>query len=494
MATTAVLENAGGRRRWIALGVVCLAMLMNTLDGSVVNVALPTIQSDLNFSQSNLSWVVNAYLITFGSFLLLSGRLGDLIGRKKVFLSGVAIFTAASAVCGLADSQGLLIAARFAQGLGGAVSSSVIIALIITEFPQPAERARAMSAYIFVAVGGGSLGLLVGGFLTQTVSWHWIFFVNIPIGIVTLVLGSMLLEESGGLGIDRSLDVLGSFLVTGALMVGIYGIVKATEYGWLSSHTYEFVGLAVLMLVAFFVLESRISNPILPLRVFRIPGLMGTSAVRGLVSAGMWATFFLGALFLERVKGFGALDTGLAFMPMTIAVGALSLGIVAKLVSRFGPVRVMLPGLAGVAIALLLLATTGEHTSYFPRIFITFLIFGLGAGSSFVPLLTIAMARVPKADAGVASGVVNVSMQISAAIGLAVLATISTDHAKTLSDRGHTLKSSLTGGYQLAFWVALGCVLVGIVLALLILRNPDQSVPVEIDREIEASVEALVEV
>jgi EmrB/QacA subfamily drug resistance transporter len=492
MATTALLENAGGRRRWIALGVVCLAMLMNTLDGSVVNVALPAIQSDLNFSQSNLSWVVNAYLITFGSFLLLSGRLGDLIGRKKVFLSGVALFTVASAFCGLADSQGLLIAGRFAQGLGGAVSSSVIIALIITEFPKPAERARAMSAYIFVAVGGGSLGLLVGGFLTQTVSWHWIFFVNIPIGIVTLVLGSMLLEESEGLGIDRSLDVLGSFLVTGALMVGIYGIVKATQFGWLSTHTYEFVGLAVLMLGAFFALESRIANPILPLRVFRIPGLIQTSIVRGFLSAGMWATFFLGALYLERVKGFGELDTGLAFMPMTVAVGALSLGITAKLVSRFGPVRVMLPGLAGVALALLLLATTGEHTSYFPRIFLTFLIFGLGAGSSFVPLLTIAMARVPKADAGIASGVVNVSMQISAAIGLAVLATISTDRAKTLTEHGHSLSSALTGGYQLAFWVALGCVLVGLTIAVLVLKSPDQT-PVEVDKAAEAAVEVLVE-
>jgi MFS family permease len=235
MSTEATrIAVAGNRRRWIALVGVCLAMLMNALDGSVVNVALPKIQDDLHFSQSNLSWVVNAYMITFGSFLLLAGRLGDLIGRKRVFLSGVSLFTAASALCGFADDQTLLIVARFIQGLGGAISSSVIIALIVTEFPEPGERARAMSAYIFVAVGGGSLGLLVGGALTQTVNWHWIFFINLPIGAATLVLGWILLEENEGIGLDKGLDWLGSILVTGALMVGIYAIIKTTEYGWLS--------------------------------------------------------------------------------------------------------------------------------------------------------------------------------------------------------------------------------------------------------------------
>ena len=358
-ARSAALPVTQPRRRWIALGVVCLAMLMNTLDGSVVNVALPAIQSDLHFTQSNLSWVVNAYLITFGSFLLLSGRLGDLVGRKRVFLTGVAIFTLASVVCGLAESQSMLIAARFAQGLGGAVSSSVIIALIITEFPEPGERARAMSAYIFTAVGGGSVGLLVGGVLTQTVNWHWIFFINIPIGAVTFLLGALLLEESEGTGIDRHVDVLGSILVTAALMVGIYAIVKATAYGWASAHTLGLGALALALLGAFVLLESRIANPIMPLRVFAIPGLAGSSAVRGCLSAGMWATFFLGALYLERVRGFGALDTGLAFMPLTIAVGVLSTGLTARLLARFGAMRVMLPGLFSVVLALLLLASTG---------------------------------------------------------------------------------------------------------------------------------------
>ena len=469
--TTTMPVVAESRRRWVALGVVCLAMLMNTLDGSVVNVALPAIQNDLNFTQSNLSWVVNAYLITFGSFLLLSGRLGDLIGRKRVFLAGVAIFTVASVICGLAESQGVLIAARFLQGFGGAVSSSVIIALIITEFPEPGERARAMSAYIFTAVGGGSVGLLVGGVLTQTVNWHWIFFINIPIGVITFVAGALLLEESEGSGLDRHVDVLGSILVTGALMVGIYAIVKATEYGWGSTHTLGFGAVAIALLVAFVVLESRIANPIMPLRVFKIPGLAGSSAVRGFLSAGMWATFFLGALYLERVRGFGALDTGLAFMPLTVAVGVLSTGLTAKMLARFGAMRVMIPGLLAVVAALLLLTTAGPHAAYFPRVAVAFFLFGLGAGSSFIPLLSIAMAKVPKEDAGIASGIVNVSMQISAAIGLAVLATISTDRAHTLTSQGKTLPDALTGGYHLAFLAAAGSVLIGVVLALLLLRR-----------------------
>jgi EmrB/QacA subfamily drug resistance transporter len=473
--TTPAPVVAHDRRRWIALAVVCLAMLMNTLDGSVVNVALPKIQDDLNFSQSNLSWVVNAYLIMFGSFLLLAGRLGDLIGRKRVFLSGVAIFTVASAICGLSESQIVLVVARAVQGFGGAVSSSVIIALIITEFPDPVERAKAMSAYIFVAVGGGSVGLLVGGVLTQTVNWHWIFFINIPIGIVTLALGWRLLEENVGIGLGQGVDWIGSILVTASLMVGIYAIVKSSEYGWGSAHTLGVGGVAVLMLVVFFVLESRIANPILPLGVLRIPGLLGTCAVRGLVSCGLWATFFLGALFLERIRGFGALDTGLAFMPMTVAVGVLSLGITAKMQARFGALQVAIPGLIVSTAGLLLLSSVGVHEGYFPRVFVAFFLLGLGSGSAFIPLLSIAMAQVPREHAGIASGVVNVSMQISAAVGLAVLATISTNRAQSLTASGHDLASALTGGYHLAFLVAAGCSAVGAVITFAVLRGPSRA-------------------
>jgi EmrB/QacA subfamily drug resistance transporter len=475
--TPAIAETAvtAGKRRWIALALVCLATLMNTLDGSVVNVALPKIQSDLGFSQANLSWVLNAYLITFGSFLLLAGRLGDLVGRKRVFLAGVAIFTAASLVCGVASSELMLVGARAVQGFGSAVSSSVIIAMIITEFLDPAERARAMGAYIFVAVGGGAVGLLVGGVLTQTVNWHWIFFINIPIGLVTLALGARLLEGGEGIGLGEGIDWFGSILVTAALMSGIYGIVEATSDGWTSATTLGFGALGVVLLAGFFTLEARISNPILPLGVLRIPGLLGTCAVRGLVSSGWWATLFLGALYLERIRGFGALETGIGFLPMAVAVGALSLGITARMQRRFGAMQVAISGLVVSTAGLLLLSTAGVHSGYFPRVFVALALLGLGSGSAFIPLLTLAMAQVPRELAGIASGVVNVSMQISAAIGVALLATISTDRAQALTVGGDDLTHALAGGYQRAFLVAAGLSVLGALIALLVLPGPSRA-------------------
>jgi EmrB/QacA subfamily drug resistance transporter len=470
--TTSAPQIAGDRRRWLALGIVCMAMLMNTLDGSVVNVALPAIQRDLNIAQADLTWVINAYLISFGSFLLLAGRLGDLVGRKRVFLTGVTLFTLASVLCGLAGDEKVLIAARFIQGLGGAVSSSVIIAMIVAEFPEPAERAKAMSAYIFVAVGGGSIGLLVGGLVTNAINWHWIFFLNIPIGIVTLLLGRALLEESPGVGLDKGIDVLGSITITVALMLGIYAIVTTPDHGWGSAHTLGFAAASLALIAAFGVLQARLANPIMPLRILRVRGLVSTSLVRGLLAAGLFSTFFLGALYLERVRGYSALGTGVAFLPLSLAVGVLSAGITARLMARFGPRAVMLPGVALAGIALLLMSRVGEHSSYFPGMFFALLILGLGAGTAFIPLLAIAMAHVPQADAGLASGIVNVSMQMSGAIGLAVFGTISTDHARALTADGHSLTSALTSGYQLAFLVAAGCIALGFVLALALLRPP----------------------
>ncbi len=474
---TAEARAAGDRRRWIALGVVCLAMFMNTIDGSVVNVALPAIQTDLHIAQADLTWVVNAYLITFGSFLLLAGRLGDLIGRRRVFLSGVTLFTLASLLCGLAQDEKLLIAARFVQGLGGAVSSSVIIAMIVSEFPEPAERAKAMSAYIFVAVGGGSVGLLVGGLITQAIDWHWIFFINLPIGALTLLLGRSLLAEDAGIGLDKGIDVLGSITVTGALMLGIYAIVTTPDHGWASAHTLLYGGAGVVLLVVFFTLQARLANPIMPLRILRVHGLASTSIVRGLLATGLFSTFFLGALYLERVRHYSALRTGVAFLPLSLAVGVLSAGITARLMGRFGARRVMLPGLALTSVALLLMSRVGEHSSYFPTMFTALLLLGLGAGTAFIPLLAIAMAHVPPADAGLASGIVNVSLQMSGAIGLAVLGTVSTDHARSLLADGHPLPNALTSGYQLAFLVGAACVAVGTALALALLRPPPPPAP-----------------
>jgi len=471
------------RRRWLALGVVCLAQLMNTLDGTIVNVALPTIQADLHVSQAALTWVVNAYLIAYGSFLLLAGRLGDLLGRRPVFLAGLVVFTLASAVCGLARDHTVLVAARFVQGVGSAISSSVIVAIIVTEFTEPAARARAMSTYIFFAVGGGSIGLLLGGVLTQLVDWHWIFFINLPIGLLAALLGRALLRAEPGLGLGHGVDVLGSVLVTGALMVGIDAIVEATSYGWGSLHTLGLGGLALGLLVVFGLHQRRIRNPILPPRIVRLRGLLSSSLIRGIAASGMFSAFFLGALYLDRVLGYSPLATGLAFLPLSLTIGALSLGLTTRLVARLGAKRCTSLGLLAITAALVLLGGVDEHTAYFPRLLVAFGLIGLGAGLSFQPLLTIALAEVPPADAGLASGIVNVSMQVAAAFGLAVLGSLSSDRSGALLAAGFTPSGALLGGYQFAFWIAGACVSLGVLVAQRILRPveaPAASQPVRL--------------
>jgi len=457
------------RTRWWALVVVCLAMFMNALDSSIVNVALPDIQKELHFSASGLTWVVTAFLITFGSFLLMAGRLGDLIGRRKVFLTGIALFTSASVMCGVAQSQAVLIGGRFLQGIGGAFSSSVIIAIIVTEFPAPGERSRAMSAYIFVAVGGGSIGLLVGGILTQALSWHWIFFINLPVGVFTFVAGRALIVENVGLGIRNGVDVTGSVLVTVSLMLGIYAISTATRFGWLSAHTLVFGGASVALLVAFFVLESRLANPIMPLRILRIRTLTSSSIIRGMLATGMFTTFFLGALYLEGVLGFTPVQTGLAFLPMSVTMGILSAGVTARMVTRFGDKWVLIPGMVAGTLGLLLLTTLGTGTSYAAVMFPAFLLIGAGAGTAFAPLLSIAMADVPVSDAGLGSGIVNVSMQMASALGLAILSAIATGRSHTLAAAGHNAASALTDGYRLAFLISAILVGTGTVVAVVAL-------------------------
>src|SRR5271155_4053386 len=346
--TTPTDTAASERRRWIALAVLCLGQLMMVLDATIVNVALPSIQRELHFAQANLTWVIDGYLITFGGFLLLAGRFGDLVGRKKVFLSGLVLFVCASILCGVSDSQGMLIGARLLQGVGGAVASSVILAIIVTEFPERVEQAKAMGMYAFVSAGGGSIGLLAGGALTQSLSWHWIFFVNVPIGAIALVLGWMLIEENEGIGLSGGVDLLGSALITLATMFGAFAIVKSSEYGLLSARTLGAGGVSLLLLGAFLALEARIANPIMPLRILRLRTLMGSSLVRGLLITGMFSAFFLGALYLERALGYDAIDTGLAFMPLTIAIAAMSMGISARLVERIGAIPTLTLGLGGI--------------------------------------------------------------------------------------------------------------------------------------------------
>src|ERR1700704_421475 len=458
-------------RRWLALVVICFGQLMIVLDSTIVNVALPSIQRDLRFPPAELTWVVNAYLITYGSLLLLAGRAGDLIGRKKVFLGGVVLFTAASVLSGFAQNSAELVIARFVQGAGGALSSGVILALIVTGFPKPQERAQAMSVFTFVIAGGGSIGLLAGGLLTEWVNWQWIFFINLPVGVATFWLGSLLIDETESLGLRQGVDIAGSVLVTSAMVLGVYAIVTAAEYGWASAHTLVFGAAALVLLASFLVLESRLANPIMPLRILRIRSLVGASVARAMLATGMFATFFLGTLYLQQVRGYSAFGTGLAFIPWSIALGVLSLGITANLMRRFGPRRILISGMIAIIAALAMMANAGPNASYFPELFVAYILFGIGAGTSFMPLITIAMSEVPAKDAGLASGIANVAMQISAAIGLAALGTISTDHSKALAAQGYSLPIALTGGYQLAFGIAAACVAVGLLVVLVVLRS-----------------------
>jgi EmrB/QacA subfamily drug resistance transporter len=470
MNLASIVSPSSDRRRWVTLFIVCLAQLMIVLDVTIVNVALPSIQRDLHFSQASLSWVVNAFLVTFGSLLLLAGRLGDLAGRKRVFLAGLTVFTVASLLCGVAPSQGWLIGARFLQGVGAAAQASVILAIIVTEFPEAADRARAMSAYVFVSVAGGSVGLLAGGVLTQALSWHWVFFVNLPIGAAAFLLGRTLIRRDQGLGLGHGIDWLGSALVTVSLMSAIYAIVEATNHGWGSAIVLGFLGLAAVLMVAFVALEARIDNPIMPLRILKLRGLVNASLVRAVMVTGMYSTFFLGTLYLEHILHYSALQTGAAFLPWTVTVAVLSRGITARLVRRFGPLPVLTSGMAIAAAGLLLFASVGPHTAYFPTIFLANFLIGLGIGNAFMPLLTLAMEDVPPPDAGLGSGITNVSQQIGGALGLAVLSTIATNHTKALVSSGHGLTMSLISGYTLGFAVAAGATLVAVLLAFALLR------------------------
>jgi EmrB/QacA subfamily drug resistance transporter len=451
-------------------------MLMSALDSSIVNVALPSIQRQLHFSQSNLTWVVDAYLIAFGSFLLLAGRLGDLFGRKKIFLGGVALFTLSSFVCSLAQNQATLITARFVQGMGGAISTSVIVAIIVTEFSGAAERAKAMSAYMFVAVGGGSIGLLVGGVLTQAVNWHWIFVINVPIGVITLILGAILIKENAGLGVRAGLDIFGSLLMTVSLIIGIYAVVTASANGWLSSHTLGFGAVSIVMMMVFFIYEARVEKPIMPLRILKLRSLTASSVVRGLTFSSMFAVFFFGALYLEQVLGYAPLRTGFAFLPMTVAMAAMSLGITSRLLIRFGPMKLLVPGIVAVIVGLLLMSRISVDSNYFTGVLPAFLLLGVGMSVTSVPLLTIAMADVPKTEAGLASGIVNVSMWLASSLGLAIFGTLAASKTSSLVAGGTNPISALVSGYHVVFILGAVLAAVGLAVSMLVLRTSAKEV------------------
>jgi EmrB/QacA subfamily drug resistance transporter len=452
--------------RWVALIVLCAGMLMIILDSTITTVALPAIQSDLGFSQSGLAWVVNAYLIAFGGLLLLAGRLGDLAGRRRVLLGGMAVFTLASLLCGLAWSEATLIGARFLQGVGGAAASAVSLGMIVTLFTDPRERATAIGVYSFVAAAGASIGLLAGGVLTQALSWHWIFFVNVPIGAVTFVAATRILRRDTGPGLRAGADVLGAVLVTAGLMVGVVAIVGTSDHGWTSLRTLALGAAAIALLAAFAARQATAATPLLPPRVLRPRNVWGANVVLLLAVAGMLGMFFTAALLLQRVYGYDAVETGLAFLPVSLSIGALSLGLSARLTTRFGARLVLLSGVATIAAGLALLSRAPVDATYTIDLLPGMLLAGVGAGLTFPAVMTLAMSAATPEDSGVASGLINTTQQVGGALGLAVLATLAS--SRTGAREG---VEALADGYGLALTVAAGIAVAAVAFSALVLRR-----------------------
>jgi EmrB/QacA subfamily drug resistance transporter len=439
------------RRRWLALLVLCLGDLMIVLDVTIVGVALPSIRTDLGFTESSLAWVVNGYLIVFGGFLLLGGRLGDLFGHRRLFLIGISLFTAASLACGVATSQGMLVAARSVQGLGGAIVSAVALSLMMMLFTEPAERAKAMGIFGFVASGGGSLGVLLGGILTDVLDWHWIFLVNVPIGVAVVVLSLKLIPGEHAAAAALRLDVAGAVTVTASLMLAVYAIVNGNEVGWMTLRTLGLLGVAAVLFAIFVTIEARISSPLMPLGLFRLRNLTFSSIVGVLWAAAMFAWFFLSALYLQLVLGYSPLEVGLAFLPGNLVMGALSVGVSAKLVMRYGVRLPLAAGLGLAAVGLLLFARAPVDGNFVVDVLPSMILLGIGAGIAFNPVLFAAMSDVAPTEAGLASGVVNTAFMMGGALGLAVLASVAASRTETLAASGDGTLEALTGGYHAAF-------------------------------------------
>jgi EmrB/QacA subfamily drug resistance transporter len=478
--------------RWLALAVLCAGTLMIVLDATIVNVALPAIQRDLGFSQSSLAWVVNAYLIAFGGVLLLAGRLGDLVGHRRIFLLGLTVFTLASFACGISVSGETLIVARFIQGIGGAMTSAVILGMIVTMFAEARERTRAISLYSFVASAGASIGLLAGGVLTEALNWHWIFFVNLPIGIVTGILALRLIEDDEGIGLGEGADALGAILVTGALMLGVLTIIRTSNVGWTSIETLAGGAAAALALVAFVVREARTANPLLPLRIFSSRAVTGANAVMLLLVAGFFGTFFIGSLYLERVLGFDALSIGLGFLPISLSIGVMSFAFAEPLITRFGPHAVLRASLALLLVALLWFARVPVDASYIVDVAPSMVLIGIGAGLAFPSIVGLAMSGATSGDAGLASGLVNTTRMVGGSLGLAAMASVATSHGAALSAAGADGATALTGGSQLALTFAAALMVGAIAVAWTVLRV-DRAAPAGTEEEVTAAVEGMPE-
>jgi EmrB/QacA subfamily drug resistance transporter len=441
------------RKRWVALYVLCLGSLMIVLDATIVNVALPSIREDLGFSETSLAWVVNAYLLTYGGLLLLGGRLGDLFGHRRLFIYGIALFTLSSLACGLSTTQGMLVVARAVQGVGGAIASAVSLSLIMVMFTATAERAKAMGFFGFVASGGGTLGVLLGGVLTDALSWHWIFLVNVPIGVVVVALCVRLLPALHGPAATGRVDVPGALTVTAALMVATYAIVNGNDNGWTSFETLGLLAVAVALIGLFLTIESRVSAPLVPLRLFRLHNLRTANITGVLWAAAMFAWFFMAALYLQLVLGYSPLEVGLAFLPSTLIMGAFSIGLSAKLVMRYGIRRPLGVGLGLASIGLLLFVRAPVDGDYLTDVLPSMILLGFGAGMAFNPMLLAAMGDVDPSEAGLASGVVNTAFMMGGALGLAILASVAASRTTSLADSGESATDALLGGYHLAFLV-----------------------------------------
>ncbi len=458
------------RRRWLALFLLCAGDLMIVLDTTIVNVALPSIRSDLGFTETSLVWVVNAYMLTFGGFLLLGGRLGDLYGHRRLFVIGIALFTAASLACGLAHSQLTLIAARAVQGIGGAVVSSVALSLIMTLFTEPSARAKAMGVFGFVMAGGGSLGVLLGGVLTNTLSWHWIFLVNIPIGLAVAALCMAILPGPHARKESVHLDFGGAVTVTGSLLLAVYAIVNGNESGWKSSQTLGLLAAAAVLFTLFLWIESRVKSPLVPLGIFKLRSVAASNIIGMLWSAGMFAWFFLSALYMQRVLGYSPLEVGLSFLPANIIMAAFSLGLSARMVEKFGVRPPITVGMTLVAIGLALFAFSPVHGTFVLHVLPGMTILGFGAGMALNPLLLAAMSDVDESESGLASGVVNTAFMMGGALGLAVLASLAAAGTESQITSGTDELSALTSGYRAAFLVGSVFAVIAVVTSLTWLR------------------------
>ena len=464
------------RKRWWALYVLCSGVLMIVLDTTIVNVALPSIRDDLGFSQASLAWVVNAYLLTFGGFLLLGGRLGDLFGHRRLFLIGLTIFTAASLACGLSTSQGMLVASRAIQGVGGAIVSVVVLSLLMIMFTEPAERAKAMGTVGFVLSGGGTAGVLLGGILTDILSWHWIFLVNIPIGIAVFVACLYLLPQDQQAEQRPRLDIAGAVTVTLSLLLAVYAIVNGNEEGWTSGQTLGFLGAALALIVSFLVIESRVADPLVPLRLFKHRNLSVANGVGILMPAAMFGWFFFSALYLQLILGYSPLEVGLAFLPSTLVWGASSLWLSDKLIMRLGIKTPMLIGFSLFVIGLLLYARVPVDGNYFMDVFPGMIIMGFAGGITFNPILLAAMGDVEPTEAGLASGIVNTSFMMGGALGLAILAAAAASRTDSLVASGDSQLDALIGGYHLAFMLgALFAAAAAVLAAALLKPQPMQA-------------------